>query len=126
MKEVVNHVEADKVIQLGIHSIPPGTAVPDLTWTGGAVGSYICGTPEDRDRVPKSSDTSNINWPTLVEAQAAENLGRENDDEVTLFINTGTQGLQFASVGSLVWHRAQDRNLGWKIPLTWFLQDIRD
>ena len=123
-KELVNR--ADKVIQLGVHSIPPGTPVPDLIWTGGAVGSYICGSSDDRARVPKSSATSNTNWPTLVEAQAEGNLGRQHEDDITLFINTGTQGLQFASVGALVWRRAADKNLGWAIPLAWFLQDIRD
>ena len=123
-KELVDKV--DNVIQLGVHSIPPGTPVPDLIWTGGAVGSYLCGSSDERARVPKSSATSNMIWPTLVEAQAAGNLGRENDDDITLFINTGTQGLQFASVGSLVWRRAEEKDLGWKIPLAWFLQDIRD
>ncbi len=117
---------ADKVVQLGVHSIPPGTQVPGMSWTGGAVGSFICGAPEHRDRIPKSSAAASLNWPTLVEAQAFDNLGRENDDEVTLFVNTGTQGLQFASVGSLVWRRAQEQDLGRHIPLAWFLQDIRD
>ena len=53
-------------------------------------------------------------------------VGRGADEEVTLFVTTGTQGLQFAAVGGRVWQLAQERELGTTLPTEWFLQDIRD
>jgi hypothetical protein len=36
------------------------------------------------------------------------------------------KGLQFVTVGSLVYDRAREAGLGRKVPTDWFLQDIRD
>ena len=52
--------------------------------------------------------------------------GRCSDEEITLFVTTGTQGLQFAAVGGRVWELAQAVELGQSFPTEWFLQDIRD
>jgi alanine dehydrogenase len=38
----------------------------------------------------------------------------------------GNQGLQFSSVGALVYMKAKQAGLGREIPTEWLLQDIRD
>jgi len=53
-------------------------------------------------------------------------VARTSDDEITLFVTTGTQGLQFAAVGGRVWQFPQECDLGHAFPTESFLQDIRD
>ena len=53
-------------------------------------------------------------------------LGRTNRDQVTFYRNVGNQGLQFSSVGAVVYKICKERGLGHEIPTEWFLQDIRD
>lgn len=52
--------------------------------------------------------------------------GRRSDEDVTVVVATGTQGLQFASVAGHVLERAEEAGLGRRLPAAWFLQDIRD
>ncbi len=117
---------ADRVVQLGTHSLPRTDVIPELSWTGGGIASYISGTEEERSRIPKSKPVSEEDWPSFIEVQRNVAFGRTSDKEVTLFVTTGTQGLQFAAVGSLVWRRALEQGVGWTLPLTWFIQDVRD
>jgi alanine dehydrogenase len=53
-------------------------------------------------------------------------LGRTNPQQITFYRNVGNQGLQFSSVGGLVYSICRERKLGQEIPTDWFLQDIRD
>lgn len=64
--------------------------------------------------------------PTMLDVEIGRAKGRTSDDQVTLFVGTGTQGLQFASVGGWVFHEAKRKGLGRDLPDDWFLQDIRD
>ena len=43
-----------------------------------------------------------------------------------MFVNTGTQGLQFAAVAGRTYHLAREAGAGQHLPTEWFLQDIRD
>ena len=56
--------------------------------------------------------------------------GRMSDDEISASGSVrgggGKQGLQFVTVGSLVYDRVRAAGLGRYIPTEWFLQDIRD
>lgn len=51
---------------------------------------------------------------------------RTRDDEITYSERGNLQGLQFWSVGALVYERAKAEGLGHELPTEWFLQDIRD
>jgi alanine dehydrogenase len=62
----------------------------------------------------------------MVDMDTGKATGRLNDDQITLFINTGTQGLQFAAVAGRVVQLAREKGVGQPMPLEWFLQDIRD
>ncbi len=117
---------ADHVVQLGVNTIPYGTPVPDMEWKAGGMAAYVCGQPHERARIPSSSGRETGVFPTLVDVRLGRAQARTSPDDVTLFVTTGTQGLQFAAVGGHVWQQAKDRDLGTPFPTEWFLQDIRD
>ena len=52
--------------------------------------------------------------------------GRTTSSQITFYRNVGNQGLQFSSVGGLVYEKIMERNMGRDIPTDWLLQDIRD
>jgi hypothetical protein len=53
---------------------------------------------------------------------------RTTNDQVTYFSNNEGTGIQFASAGKVVLERLAQRNFTGvaKVPLAWFLEDIRD
>jgi hypothetical protein len=57
---------------------------------------------------------------------AGGEVARTSSDQITLYLNVGNQGLQFAAVGSLVYEKCREQKLGRPLPTEWFLQDIRD
>lgn len=117
---------ADVPVQLGIQSIPPGNPLPGLDWPASSMAAYITGQPEERARIPGSEASQGTQWTNLVDIQAGRASGRTRPDQVTLFVNTGTQGLQFAAVAGRVCQLARERGVGQAMPVEWFLQDIRD
>ncbi len=50
--------------------------------------------------------------------------GRTGARQIML-ITSGTQGLQFAALGSKAYELAKSRGLGYNLPTEWFLQNIR-
>jgi ornithine cyclodeaminase/alanine dehydrogenase-like protein (mu-crystallin family) len=117
---------ADVVVQLGVHTIPPGTPVPGMAWPMSAVAGYVAGQPAERARLPWKQPAEGGNYRLLSDVQAGRAPGRTHPEQITLFINTGTQGLQFAAVAGRVYALAHARGLGQPIPSEWFLQNIRD
>lgn len=117
---------ADVVVQLGIHTLPASCQADTLERTAGGIAAYIAGSPDERARIPRSRATHEQQFPTLVDVARGRAAGRTSPDQVTLFIATGTQGLQFAAVGGRVLERAVERGIGTALPQSWFLQDIRD
>ncbi|MBO0869149.1 MAG: ornithine cyclodeaminase family protein [Micromonosporaceae bacterium] len=117
---------ADVVLQLGVHTVPYGTEVPMMEWAAGAIASYVSGSPEDRRRIPPGRAPERGAWPTLLDLETGRVPGRRSDTDVTVFVATGTQGLQFAAVAGHVLELAEQKELGRRLPAEWFLQDIRD
>jgi alanine dehydrogenase len=117
---------ADLVAQLGLATIPADYRLPGLEWPSANIAAWVVGQPEERARLPWSKTSEAGEYVHLVDIQAGRVPGRTDDQQVTLFINTGTQGLQFASVAGRVLELATQRGLGQQMPLEWFLQDIRD
>lgn len=117
---------ADRTVQLGVQSIPRDLDIPMMTWQAGGMAAYVCGRETDRERVPKSSKAQRGTHPTLLDVQLERAAGRASDGEVTLFVNVGTQGLQFASVAGKVWQLATALGIGRRLPMGWFLEEIRD
>lgn len=116
----------DRVVQLGSNTVPRGTPVRGMEWMAGGIAAYVSGQPEERARIPQSSSRETGVFPTLTDVHLGRAAGRTAPEQVTLFVTTGTQGLQFAAVGGHVWQRARERGTGTPFPTEWFLQDIRD
>jgi alanine dehydrogenase len=88
---------------------------------------YAAGQPDELKRVPKSDIKIDIeSYPKLVDVVTGKAKGRTSPEQVTCFINIGTQGLQFASVGGWLYQRAKEQGVGRELPTEWFVQDVRD
>jgi ornithine cyclodeaminase/alanine dehydrogenase-like protein (mu-crystallin family) len=68
-----------------------------------------------------------IDWkslPTLPDLLCGRTQGRENDQQITGFVNNIGMGAQFAAVGKKVYEAAKAKGLGREVPLDWFTQDV--
>jgi hypothetical protein len=97
-----------------------------MEWPSSAVAAYVCGQPAERARIPQRRRAEAAHYPTLLDVRRGRHPGRTAPEQVSLLINSGTQGLQFAAVAGRVVQVAAERGLGQALPLAWFLQDIRD
>ena len=91
--------------------------------------AWIAGTSEERTRLPaKQGNTAgfSVDFPDFGDIVTGRVPGRTREDEITLYHNIGNQGLQFSSVGGIVYELARAAGKGREIPTDWFLQDIRD
>jgi len=68
-----------------------------------------------------------IDWkslPTLPDLVSGRVKGRENDRQITGFVNNLGMGAQFAAVGKKVYDAAKAKGLGREVPADWFTQDV--
>jgi ornithine cyclodeaminase/alanine dehydrogenase-like protein (mu-crystallin family) len=71
--------------------------------------------------------TRGIDWqslPTLSDLLCGRIKGRENDKQITGFVNNIGMGAQFAAVGKKVYDAAKAKGFGREVPLDWFTQDV--
>ena len=122
---------ADVIVKQGVaHSRPRGEDVRSMG-DGYNRGDYIGGTEEQRQRLPARLREARVGaggddaTPTFNDL-AAGLVKRNSRDEITLYLNSGNQGLQFAAVGAAVYQKAKAEGAGRELPTEWFLQDIRD
>ena len=91
--------------------------------------AYVAGTEAEMSRLPEPSATMGTTgrgtYPMFTDLVAGRG-GRNAQEDITLYLNGGNQGLQFAAVGSVVYRKALDSKLGRTLPTEWFLQNIRD
>ncbi len=123
--------KADIVIRQGIAGaeVSKADAGPRVkSGVGHSPLAYIAGTAEQMNRLPEARQQSLFrrDFPDFNDLAFARVAGRSNDDQITVYINGGNQGLQFAAVGGLVYEAALKNQMGHEIPTQWFLQDIRD
>ena len=125
-------LHADVVIRQGIAGGAP-TAGEDPVRVRSGVGhspvAYIAGTEEELRRLPEARPRNPLfrrDCPDFSDLVSGKSAGRQSPDDITLYINGGNQGLQFASVGGLVYEAARLKKLGRELPSEWFVQDIRD
>jgi alanine dehydrogenase len=91
--------------------------------------AWVAGTAEEKKRLPpKQENTSGfaVDFPDFADLVSGRADGRTGDDQITFYHNIGNQGLQFSSVGGLVYEKALEAKVGRHVPTEWFLQDIRD
>ena len=112
---------------------PPGIEIEEGDRLKSGVGhspmAFIAGTKEEMTRLPfQNHGRSNFRkqYPDYCDLITGKAKGRRSDSEITFYQNVGFQGLQFASVGGLVYRKAVAAGRGRQVPTGWFLQDIRD
>lgn len=122
---------ANLVVKQGLSGVVPND--PDQrveVGRGHSPVAYIAGTDEEVLRLPPARKNDHFfregHFPTFADIASGKNPGRIRDDEITLYLNGGNQGLQFAAAGWVAYQRAKELGLGRELPTQWFLQDIRD
>jgi ornithine cyclodeaminase/alanine dehydrogenase-like protein (mu-crystallin family) len=123
--------KADIVIRQGIAGAESSgaNAGPRIkSGVGHSPLAYIAGTTQEMTRLPEARQQSLFrrDFPDFNDLACSRVEGRSNDKQITVYINGGNQGLQFASVGGLVFEADVKAQKGNQIPTEWFLQDIRD
>jgi alanine dehydrogenase len=102
--------------------------------------AYIGGTVEEMKRIPKKNAQPGFGGddpeftdrgrggdkPDFADLVSGKATGRTRPDQITFYRNVGNQGLQFSSVGGVLYKEVKAKGLGHEIPTDWFLQDIRD
>jgi alanine dehydrogenase len=130
----------DVVIRQGMSGIKMKQTERFQAGRGFSPGAYIGGTLEEMKRIPAKNpqpgsggDDPEItnrgrgrDKPDFADLITGKAKGRTGPDQVTFYRNGGNQGLQFSSVGGVVYKKAKALGLGREIPTDWFLQDIRD
>jgi len=95
---------------------------------GHSPAAYIAGNDEEMKRLPPAAGGEFFGeggYPSFVDL-ASGNVKRTEPAQISLYLNGGNQGLQFAAVGALIYEKCRERELGRPLPTEWFLQDIRD
>jgi alanine dehydrogenase len=119
--DIVHH--SDIVLKMGKATMKLDTGMRRI----GAEAALVAGTEEEIKRIANPNvDVFSKDFPLLTDVMAGKLKGRTDSAQVTFFINSGTQGLQFASTAGYVVREAKRRGFGQEIPTSWFLQDIRD
>jgi alanine dehydrogenase len=109
-----------------------GISIPETDRIKAEIGhsplAYIAGTQEEMKRLPEPIRVGGFggDYPDYCDLVTGKARGRENDEQITFYHNMGNQGLQFSSVGGLVYRKAKEAGRGRHIPTEWLLQDIRD
>jgi len=94
---------------------------------GGSLGAYVMGTEEQQRRLPRATRNLKLGeWPVYTDIISGKVAGRTRADQITHYRTIGNWGVQFSSVGALVYHKAKAGGLGRVLPTEWFLQDIRN
>jgi alanine dehydrogenase len=87
--------------------------------------AFVAGTPDEMRRLPAKTMEAGF-YPDYSDLITGKVPGRTSAEQITFYHNLGNQGLQFSSVGGLVYRKAKVAGLGREIPTEWFLQDIRN
>ncbi len=94
---------------------------------GGSLGAYVMGTEAQQKRLPRATKNLKLGqWPVYTDVISGKAPGRTSPDQITHYRTIGNWGVQFSSVGGLVYQKAKAAKLGHELPTEWFLQDIRN
>jgi alanine dehydrogenase len=94
---------------------------------GGSLGAVGMGTEAQRQRLPRATKNLRLDqWPVYTDVLTGKAPGRTRADQITHYRTIGNWGVQFSSVGGLVYRKAKAAGLGRELPTEWFLQDIRN
>jgi alanine dehydrogenase len=118
----------DVCIQQGKEGLPMAETERFRKGISGSPGAYVAGTAEEQQRLPKpkAKKLPFDDWPVYTDVISGKAQGRTDDKQITFYYTVGNWGVQFSSVGGLVYRKAKEAGLGHELPTEWFLQDIRN
>jgi alanine dehydrogenase len=118
----------DVKVQQGREVLPMPETERFRKGISGSPGAYVAGTALEQQRLPKARHARirTEDWPVYTEVVSGAAPGRTREDQITFYYTVGNWGVQFSSVGGLVWRKASAQKLGVELPLSWFVQDIRN
>ena len=107
----------------------------------GDVMAYVGGQPQERARVPRGLPSKdrypNASYVDCCDWKTGKPYERARPEEITILAtnsmgihegdagaSAGNQGIQFAAVAGRIYENARMRDLGQKLPMEMFLQDI--
>ena len=91
------------------------------------LGAYVMGTEEEQRRLPPAPKKMSFSdWPVYTDVISGKTPGRTDAKQITHYRTIGNFGVQFSSVGALVFRKAKAAGLGRELPTEWFLQNIRN
>ena len=94
---------------------------------GGSLGAFVMGTEDQQKRLPRATKNLKLGeWPVYTDVISGKAPGRTSAGQITHYRTIGNWGVQFSSVGGLVYQKARAAKLGHELPTEWFLQDIRN
>jgi ornithine cyclodeaminase/alanine dehydrogenase-like protein (mu-crystallin family) len=118
----------DVVVRQGLDSL----AMPEddvfRKGVGHSHNAFVGGSPEEQKRLPRSSPNrvGLPKGPLYADVISGKAPGRTSREQISQYRPVGNWGLQFSSIGALVFRRAKEQGLGRKLPTEWFLQDIKN
>jgi ornithine cyclodeaminase/alanine dehydrogenase-like protein (mu-crystallin family) len=118
----------DVTVQQGNEELPMPETNIFRKGISGSPGAYVAGTEEEQARLPRprAARLATADWPVYTDVISGRAPGRTSPDQITFYRTIGNWGVQFSSVGALVYRRAKEAGLGHELPDAWFLQDIRN
>jgi ornithine cyclodeaminase/alanine dehydrogenase-like protein (mu-crystallin family) len=118
----------DVVVRQGIDALPIPEDGVFRKGIGHSRGAFVGGSPEQQKRLPKSSPKriAQASGPLYADVISGKASGRTSPGQITQYRPVGNWGLQFSSVGAVVYRRAKEQGLGRMLPTEWFLQDIKN
>lgn len=117
----------DVKVQQGKEGLPIPESDMFRKGVGGSLGAFVMGTEEQQKRLPRATKNLQLDeWPVYTDIISGKAPGRTSNEQITHYRTIGNWGIQFSSVGALVYRKAKAAGLGREIPTEWFLQDIRN
>jgi alanine dehydrogenase len=114
-------------VQQGKEGLPLPESATFRKGVGGSLGAFVMGTAEQQKRLPHATKNLKLDeWPVYTDIISGNAPGRTHNDQITHYRTIGNWGVQFSSVGGLVYRKAKAAGLGRELPTEWFLQDIRN
>lgn len=87
---------------------------------------HVIGSAADRERIsgyyPEPAYTDYV---PLIDVVSGDDPGRRSADEVLFHQNVAIGGLQFTAIASVVHALADERDLGFQIPIEWFQETVK-
>jgi alanine dehydrogenase len=118
----------DVVVRQGIDALPMPEDGVFRKGVGHSHGAFVGGSAEEQKRLAKPSPkrVAQSSGPHYADVISGKVAGRTSRDQITQYRPVGNWGLQFSSIGAIVYRRAKEQGLGRVLPTEWFLQDIKN